>query len=231
MSDESKAVKELAATAGKAIDASQRLGGFLSKVLGDACCHLGQSLADRAQVYRYENLLRLIDKVDAIHEARRIESKSIPMLPKHALPILDHASLEDDETILDLWAGLVANSTDPNLKLEPKKLYIEILSSLDTVDARVLQYLKTVPDYIPMLGYVADSFVNAEKIAREIEVTEDDCLTSLSNLARNGLIDDHWNNTMESLDFGYSGFSVTNPKSNFRLSHLGSSLLKRCNAL
>jgi hypothetical protein len=93
MDEEAKAAQEVAKVAQKTVDAGVRFGGFLDKYLGPSLSHLATAFGDRAQIYRYKNLLKLIDSVEDIHKSRRLEGKVIPILPKYAIPILQEASL------------------------------------------------------------------------------------------------------------------------------------------
>ena len=227
MKDESKAVQEVAKTARQGIKTTEKFGKFLNEVLGEGFAHLGDAFADWAQAYRYQNLLKLIDKIDAVHKIRKVEGKTIPLLPKHVLPILEQVSLEDDDEVRLLWVGLIANATDPNIRFDVKKLYIQILSSLDPIDVQILNHLS---DELlnKKYGLMSGGKLNAETITTNLERNLDDVKVSLSNLFRQGLIIDSWEQTLENLDRGYSGFRVENPDSNYRLSHLGEILIKGC---
>lgn len=227
MEEESKAVQEVAKAASKGIEASEKLGGFLSKVLGEGLVELGSAFSDWAKAYRYKNLLKLSDEIEQIHADRKLQGKTIPILPKYALPILQEASLEDDADVRSLWAGLIANATDPNLKFQIKKLYVEILSSLDPIDAAILNYLER-PEVDEKYNFITGNQLNSEELAKFLDRDEEDVKVSLSNLFRHGLIIDSWEQSIDSMDRGYSGFRVNNPKSNYRLSHLGSTLLDGC---
>lgn len=229
MEEEAKAVQEVAKATTKGIEASEKLGGFLSKVLGEGFVELGAAFSDWAKTYRYKNLLKLSDEIDQIHINRKLQGKPIPILPKYALPILQDASLEDDGDVRSLWAGLIANATDPNIRFQIKKLYIQILSSLDPIDAAILDFIGQ-PGIDKQYDFLNGKQLSAEELAKQLQKEEEDIKVSLSNLFRLGMIIDSWEQTIDSMDRGYSGFRVNNPKSNFRLSHLGSALLNGCKA-
>ncbi len=228
MNETEKAVQEVARTTGKAIDAASKLGSFLDKIVGEGLVQIGASFSDWTQKYRYTNLLKLIDQIDAIHIKRKIEGKTTPVLPKHLIPILEYASLEDSNEIINLWAGLIANATDPNKNFQIKRLFIEILSNLDPIDAQIIEHLSNADDLMEPIRIHTKSYRNASSISEKLNVDNEDCLLSLSNLARQNLIEDGWGQTLESLDYGYAGFKVDNYKSHFALSHLGKILVKHC---
>jgi hypothetical protein len=227
MDEIAKATQEIAKVAQKSVEAGEKLGSFLAKYLGEGFCHLGGTFSDWAQAYRYRNTLKLIDEIEKIHKTRCIEGKIIPILPKFALPILQEASLEDDDQVRSMWAGLLANTTDPNKRFQLRKLYIEILSSLDPVDVQVLQFLEK-EGIDEEYGFLAGAKLNADELSNKLQCDGEDIKISLSNLNRHGLIIDSWESSFDNLGSNYLGMRVNNPNSNFRLSHLGRTLLSGC---
>jgi hypothetical protein len=226
MKEEAEAAKEIAKSTGKAIDAGVKLAGFFRLVLGDTAIELGGVANDWARYFRYKNLLKIQDKVFALHAKRKIEGKTIPIPPRYAIPLIQEASHEDDDDIQSLWAGLVANSTDPNKKLNVKKIYIEILSSLEPIDVRIMLYFSKQGWHL--FSDVPGGGVNIERLSADLNLSENDIVISLQNLNRLGcLIADFepaWN------DIGKSSFGalVKNKKTTFRPSPLGFSLLEAC---
>lgn len=227
MKEEAKAVQEVAKTARKGFEIAEKLSALLEKIFGDGFAHLGGSFSDWAKYFRYKNLLKLQDKVISLHQKRGIEGKTIPVPPRYALPLLESASLEDDENIQDKWAGLIANATDPDKCFQFQKIYIQILSSLEPLDALILDLLASQKDIIKTDDNNKPK-LNAEKISDILERDREVINISLSNLFRLGCIIDSWKNTWDSMDTGYQGFRVNNPESNFRLSQIGRKLMDLC---
>lgn len=226
MKEEAEAAKEIAITAGKAIDASVNLGGFFQLVLGDAAIELGGVVKDWAAYFRYKNLLRIKDKVFEIHEKRKIKGKSIPIPPRYAIPLIQNASQEDNEDIQSLWAALIANSTDPNKKLNLQKIFIEILSSLEPIDVQILDYFSKQGWLL--FSEVPGGGITIEKLAPELNHSENDVVISLQNLNRLGcLVADFEPNSKEIGKLSF-GTLVKNPKTTFRPSPLGVSLIEAC---
>lgn len=224
LDEEAKAAQEVAKAAGKAIDAARSGGGFLDDVFGESLRHFGGAIADWVRYFRYKNLLTVMDKVRAVHQSRAIEGKVLPIPPQFALPLLDGASLETEPNVQELWAGLIANATDPVRALRLKKVFVEILRGLEPLDANILECLSdsTLEErYSIMTG----GAFNCEVIATSLGADIEEVKISLQTLARYGCVIDSWENSLENLDRGYSGFRVNNPASNFRLSHLGAQLL------
>lgn len=140
MSDEwAKATQEIAKASGKFAELAEKVGGFVTKVIGPASNQVGTILEDWTRYYRYKNLLAIADKVEAIHVRRKIQGKTIPIPPRIAIPMLEFASLEEDETLQEIWARLIANSTDPNFKESIHPSYVEIIRQLTPDEALILQ--------------------------------------------------------------------------------------------
>ena len=61
-------------------------------------------------------------------------------MPKLALPILYHASLEDDERLHGLWARLLVTALNPNSS-KPRTAFVDIIRQLEPVDAQILDVI------------------------------------------------------------------------------------------
>jgi hypothetical protein len=224
LDEEAKAVQEVAKATGKGIDMVASAGGALKHLLGDSLEQLGGIVSDWARYYRYKNLLEVMDKFSRIATERGIAGKATPLPPQFALPLLEGASLESEDDVQELWAGLLANAADPARLLELKKVYVEVLRGLQPVDVRLLRALSQ-PDLDAAYGIHNGATLNAEVLAGIVEADVEDAQISLQTLARYGCVLDSWQNTIQGLDTGYAGFRVNNPSSNFRLSHLGHRLV------
>ncbi len=65
------------------------------------------------------------------------EEPRLPVL----IPILQHASLEDNDTLRTKWAALLANAVDPNRREELRVAYTDILRQLSPEDVLFLDHL------------------------------------------------------------------------------------------
>lgn len=227
LDEETKALQEVAKTTGKALDIVKAGGEFVGSIFGESFRQFGGAVADWARYFRYKNFLRVRDKVDKILTDRLLAGKVTPIPQQYALPILEGASLENEESLQELWAGLIANASDPGCNLNLKKIYIEILRGLEPLDAKILKFLSD-PKYQEMdSDEQKETRLNAEKVALLLEADPEEVKISLQTLARYGCIIDSWTGqTWDDLDKRYSGFIVDNPKSSFKLSHLGRQLVK-----
>lgn len=228
MDEEAKAAQEIAKATKKGLEVSEKFGAFLSKIFGEGFQHLGDSFADCAKYIRYKNMLKIQHKVDRLHQERGIKSTTLSISPGTGLALLESASLEDDDNIQEKWAALLANATDPEKRIKIQKIYIQIISSLEPLDALVMDYLSE-QDAPIKISYGEFPKINAKHISETLSQDIDDINLSLSNLFRLGCLIDSWKNqTWDTMGQGFQGFRVNNPESDFRLSHLGRTLMEAC---
>lgn len=172
MSDEeAKAAQEIAKATGKGIDASRELGGFFGKVFGGGVQNLGGAFGDWAFFYRYKNALMLRDKVNALHTERGLE-EIMPIPLRLALPFIEKASEEDNEELQDMWARLLANANDKNSDVDMTKTFIDILASIEPLDAKIIDYI----------GIAQDNTL--AELIQNIDASEEEIRLSISNLYR-----------------------------------------------
>jgi hypothetical protein len=173
--------------------------------LGPAFAELGGALADWAYVFRYEQSVKLADRVRLIHKQRGIEGRTIPIPPRLGIPLLQQATLEDDALLLDMWAALIANATDPTRATEARRSYCGLLSSMEPLDALVLaevyRWKLMYPDRQVLISGVASrdseqvknavKWPNLRNLIADLRQEEDAIVLSLENLERLGLIFDY----------------------------------------
>jgi hypothetical protein len=223
LEEEAKAVQEVAKTTGKALDIIKGSCRYLVDIFGESFKHLGGTVADWARYYRYRNFLLIADKVAEIHRTRHLTGKPVPIPPQYALPLIEGASLEYEDSIQDLWAGLIANVTDPDRKFNLKKVYIEILRSLEPLDAKILQLLSG-PEIDEMYKKGKGIYLNTNEVARLLGENIEDVKISLHSLYRYNCIYDIKGEYIPTTAF--FGFKIDMKDSNFRLSHIGKELVQ-----
>ncbi len=209
--------KEIAKTTNKALEVAEKIGSFLNTILGDTFKEVGGSIHDWAKFYRYKNLLKINDKVEQLHKKRGMQGKRVPIQLSIGIPLIEAASLAEDENLQQKWATLIVNSTDPNNNDKIRKSYIDILSSLDPSDALVLDWMST-QGWNNVLGEIS-----LKTISENVNLSEIETKISTSNLNRLGLIDFGVPTTTGSIEI-----SASENETRFKLNQLGWSLLKLC---
>jgi len=145
LKESAKAAQEIAKTAGKAIDATQQAGGWLDRIFGAAIEDtVGRLWTDRvrasriaAAIYDWERLLSLLHKTEARLRRKGIDRTRIPP-PKVILPLLEHATVENEDDLHTLWANLLASSLDPSAG-QIEKEFVSALGEMSSKTAHVLR--------------------------------------------------------------------------------------------
>jgi hypothetical protein len=198
--EESKAIQEMAKTAGKSVEAAQKLGGFIAKYIGGP---LEQAIGiwhDKLKYRRWENQVLLLQKATMFLQARGLSAPTRSLNLALAIPLLEEASLADSEVLQDRWATLLANAGDAS-QPEVRRAYVSILAELTAFDAMILEKVYDADSvYIPTearpyasvwTAELPDRVIAAEMVERDIKPPKvrTDVAVALVNLARLGLID------------------------------------------
>ncbi len=126
-------------TAGTAITLAHEHKYLISKLLGPACEEIGLTAGDVIRACRTQLLPKLLDK--AFERIDRRGGQTVPIPPRLLLPILDLGTIEDNNTLRDKWAALLAAASDPNSRTLPFGPFIEILRQLTPEDALFLDFI------------------------------------------------------------------------------------------
>lgn len=146
ITESAKAIQEVAKVATAGIQATTKLGGFLARVTLEPVEAITGILTDRLRYMRWERQVRLVDRSRQIMLEKGIAEEFRPVSPKVALPIVENASIEDNDDLQDLWANLLVSALDPNHPDTIRIAFIDILKQLEIVDVHVLNrvYLRTI---------------------------------------------------------------------------------------
>ena len=145
---EAEAVKAVAELGTESLKTIQKAGGFFRDIIGDGL-HDWAALkfSDRqkfkraaAAVYDYDNIIRIAHKVDQKLLRDGVTTRAA-IAPKLGIEFLNHASLEYDDSIQDLYAELYANAVNPDKKEQVEVKHIHTLKSLTGDDLRELKIL------------------------------------------------------------------------------------------
>ena len=125
---------------------SDDLNKFTQQLFGPMAGEIGQTIGDRARLWRVKNLLSIQQKLERICQQKGLDPRAGRHLALSAgLPLLEKASCQDDEYLQERWAHLIARSmhidnhsgTDFSLDIT----YIEILNQFSRLDCEVLEFI------------------------------------------------------------------------------------------
>ena len=170
--------------AGKALDVK----GLTNKLLGPVFEEVGAMLADEVRIRMHlPRNIKLLQRVKLILEEEKIRPKSVNL--KVLLPLLDATALEDDETMAERWASLLASAANPKHESGLESSFIEILKQLPPAHAYLLDvfYEQIERREIPAEKWNEDGFVLSDlKAFLKTEVPQSD--VAIQNLLRLRLV-------------------------------------------
>lgn len=172
----------------KAIPLTNRIGNFIGTIIGPAATELGGLLGDEMRAWRAANLERLAQKWARKASDREIHPEIIKLLPfREAIAVIDAASKEDDDDVQELWPRLIANATDINAAVEIKKMHIDLIQSLNGLEACVLRAIFAWND----VGDFTDRAMKRKwkaAMKRWPDLSSDQLRVCMQNLQRLGII-------------------------------------------
>ena len=138
--ESAKATQEVAKATGKGIDAVQSVGKFVSKIVGGT---LEQGMGiweDKLKYKRFENQLEYINKISQKQKALGLTNQNArPISMKLGIPLIEAASLEENEKLRELWANLTINSINEDSAFTLERAFIVVLEQITEVEAEILK--------------------------------------------------------------------------------------------
>ncbi|WP_326542308.1 Abi-alpha family protein [Pseudorhodoferax sp.] len=186
-----KAVAELGTSATELVSSS---GRFVADLVGGPLHQVAGLLEDRLRYVRrvrWERLqLRLREELLALGQGSTV--KPLPL--SFGIDALEAAAFEEDDSLQDMWARLIANASDARLEVAPQRAFISVLKDFSSLDALNFEQIYKaeasepgttafVTRELPARAYRASPNETAEKLDPPPDV-----VLSLSNLVRLGCI-------------------------------------------
>ena len=187
------------------------MGGFISTYISGPLEQVSGLLEDRLRYVRWERQQRLMMKAEEFRIQQGLPLPDKPLPLKNAVPLLFNATLEEDDSLQDMWARLLINGTNKFTGITIERSFIEILAQISYLEARILQAIYELPfEKTQHTGIVTENLPEYAVIAEDTPATKykeptDDVKLALANLTRLGCIklSDSWG--------GGEIFSVINP--------------------
>ncbi len=110
---------------------------LVHKLAGPVFEEFGAMLADKVRVWRVKNLISTVKRTERLLLDAGPPPNAVP--PRLLLPILENSSLEDNETLQEMWAGLLASASQERDSVSPS--FVETLKQLTPEEARQLEYV------------------------------------------------------------------------------------------
>lgn len=120
--------------------------GFLKEIINPAAHEVGNLLADEVKFFRFKRQVTILNKAKKYLEEKGVQPGKVDL--KTIFPILNEGSLEEDESMNDKWAALLANAVDPEHKVTVQPSFPHILKELTPKEAFVLDRLANMVEEI-----------------------------------------------------------------------------------
>ena len=117
----------------------QGVEGFLRSVCVPALDEVGLLLKDKIRYWRLNNVLRILEKAKGKLEFKD-DQLQIQAHPRVALSIIENGSLNDNDEVQELWAGLFASSCTTSGQDDENLIFVDLLKQLTVAEARILKY-------------------------------------------------------------------------------------------
>lgn len=127
----------------KSVDLAEKVGGFIAPLIKGTLEQGIGIFEDKLKYARWERQVRLMQRAQKFMDERGIQVEN-PIPLKYAVPLLQGASLEDDDHLQDLWAKLIVNSVADN-GIELRRVYIDILERITPLEAKILEKIYELP--------------------------------------------------------------------------------------
>jgi hypothetical protein len=174
---------------GKAIaPLTEGFSSVCSKLFSKSADKIGEILAEwigvQSDPWRIKNLLGSMEKTNQILVERGI--KPAPISKKLVYQFLDGASKEEDETLQQLWAGLLATALQGH---QTHPAYPTILEQITPLEARILNILflesKNPLSEVPVAASIRA--IPLYTLLSQESLTEQSLMISTGNLCRQNL--------------------------------------------
>jgi len=141
ITESAKAVQEVAKTTKAGIEATEKVGSFVSRIIKQPLDEAAGMITDRLKFSRWERQQRYIERANKYIEEKNIEGELRAVPPKIALPVIENASLEENNELQDIWAYFLASAVDPNFDGSLRTAYIDIIKQLEIIDVHILNHI------------------------------------------------------------------------------------------
>lgn len=154
---------------------------FAGKLVNPGLEEGGGIIQDTVKFWRFKNQINILLKAEKFLKEKGITPKTIN--PKTLVPLLENGSLEEEESMQNKWAALIANASASHNSESVKPSFPEILKELSPVEASLLDKLFDEVNQQPQERRFETVF-DKEKICKFYKINEDDFNVIADNLFR-----------------------------------------------
>jgi hypothetical protein len=129
---------------GAALAGALKFTDIIKAMLGPATAEIAERFQDDVRRYRYGRQLECLKKAEKMAKDAGFTPKAVPI--KLLFPLLEGASLEENEDLHTMWAALLANSSSPEKVEKVRPGFVAILKQMAPDEASLLKILADLTD-------------------------------------------------------------------------------------
>lgn len=191
--EESKAIQEVAKASGKLLEVASALGNYFSRFSDGPFSQSARYIAEQIQFARYESQLSFLEKIQtriAANPQIKAHRRNVPL--KVLVPLIEAATLEENDDLQEKWAALLLNAADSTFSIEIQRSYLSMLAELSVMDAKILEAVYALPFAdIQHNGVSTAELPNRATVFDpriEYSTPKEEVLISIGNLTRIGCL-------------------------------------------
>lgn len=226
---------------------------FLGKLISPTIEEVGLLISDNIKFYRFKNQVNILLKARQYVSDKNISLKEIPI--KILVPLLENASLEDNDDLQDKWAKMLTNMINSESNFQNQifpyllsQISLEEFESLKDMSEKEKAHLEEWKKYSELVSNGKSTFNNeVRKLEKKLEETEQTGFyinssgSELENLLRLRLvketppqiyIEEFQTGVQSEWDFGEKWHNLKaeyeQDSVGYRITNLGEELLRIC---
>ena len=159
---------------------------FLQKVITPPLEELGLLTVDNIKLWRFKNQVNILCKAEDFLKEKGIKTRKVSL--KVLTPLLEECSMEEDSSLQEKWALLIANTVCEGSNLD-STLYSHTLSQLSKEDANLFELVIKLSTVTKGNEVLQGSMTASTQISiKKLKTENKDIDLQLDNLLRLRLI-------------------------------------------
>lgn len=148
-----KAVQEVVKTTGQAIGAGEKLSSFVAPFIKAPLAEASGLVEDWLKFVRWERQARFTLRAKAVMAELGLHEPTRALPLNFAIPLLQAASVEEDDELQDIWVNLLINSADVSYDVQIRRAYISILQDLGSLEVKIMDTIYSRSDLDTVDGF------------------------------------------------------------------------------
>ena len=102
----------------------QELTDFFSTITPEFVRQGGGILTDWARYWKWQNLIKIVKRSEKFIKENKLKKHNVPL--KLLIPLLEKSTMEEEESMQDKWAALLARAISGDKRVKPN--FVSILA-------------------------------------------------------------------------------------------------------